>query len=138
QREAARQAKQKKIDDLLRKAETALLNTKLNDAYGSFKSVLKVDSQNRAAKNGITRVADRYLALATNEAIKGNFDKADSYVGSVIQISPTHSQLASTQKNIFEMKNRQFAEEAARTRQQQQAQTAPKTEEKKRRSFGGF
>jgi serine/threonine protein kinase len=137
-REEAKQARQKKIDDLLRKAETALLNTKLKDAYSSFKSVLKIAPRNRAAKNGVTRVADRYLALATNEAIKGNFDKADSYIGSVIQISPTHNQLASTQKNIFDMKNKQFAEEAARTRQQQQAQTTPKIEEKKRRSFGGF
>jgi len=137
-REEAMQAKQKKINDLLRNAETALLNSKLKDAYSSFRNILTIDSENSTAKNGITRVADRYLALATNEAIKGDFDKADAYIGSVIQISPTHNQLAATQKNIFDMKNKQFAEEAARTREQQQAQTAPKVEEKKRRSFGGF
>jgi tRNA A-37 threonylcarbamoyl transferase component Bud32 len=134
-RDQKRLAKQKKIDDLLRKAETELLNSKLSEAHKTFSRVLRIDSKNRTAKSGITRIASRYLSLATNEAIKGNFDKADSYIGSVIQISPTHNQLASTQKNIFDLKNKRYAEEAKKTRQ---AQVAPKKEEKKRRSFGGF
>jgi len=132
-----RQAKKKKIDDLLRKAETQLLNTELNDAYKTFKRVLKVDSRNRSAKAGITRVADQYLALASNEALKGDFDQANKYIGSVIQISPTHKNLAATQQKIFDIKNQDLARQAEQQRQQKTQQPVVE-EKKKRRSFGGF
>jgi len=159
QKEQAKKQKQleknKKIEGLLKQAETDLLNTKLNNAYNKYKDVLRIDANNKFAKKGINRVADQYLALASNEAIKSNFDQANKYISSVIQIAPTHKNLSTTQQNIFTMKNihltkqaeeQRIAEEKEKTRlleqQAQNKQNKQNEEEpvkkKKRRSFSGF
>ena len=147
--------KNKKIEGLLKQAETDLLNTKLNNAYNKYKDVLRIDAHNKFAKNGINRVADQYLALASNEAIKSNFDQANKYISSVIQIAPTHKNLSTTQQNIFTLKNQhltkqaeeqRIAQEKEKTRLlEQQAQNKQKEQneeepvkKKKRRSFSGF
>lgn len=126
-------ANNKKIEDFLKQAETELLNTNLNNAYNKYKDVLRVDANNKFAKNGIVRVADQYLALANIEAIKINFDQANKYIATVIQIAPTHKNLAMTQQKVFDLRNQQLAKQA----QNKQNEEVP-VKDKKRRSFGGF
>ncbi len=129
----------KKIASLLTQAETDLLNTKLNSAYKKYKSVLAIKSSNKQAKSGINRVADQYLALANNEALKGDYDQANKYIASAIQIAPTHKNLATTQQKVFDLKTQALARQAKKQLQEQQAQnTDEPVKEKKRRSFGGF
>lgn len=138
EREQAERAQQKKITGLFARAESQLLNTQLKAAYESFQEVLKLDRGNSRAKSGITRVADRYLALAKSSAIANDFDKANNYMSSVIQIAPTHSKLSSTQQEIFALKDAHLAKQAAAQRATQETISAPVEPEKKRRTFGGF
>ena len=66
----ARQEKQRKINALLVTAEQQLLNTQLSKAYQTYKTVLKLDSLNKSANNGVTRVANSYLSLANTAAVR--------------------------------------------------------------------
>lgn len=137
----ARAAKERQqgINKLLQQAENDLFNTKLNKAYKKYTAVQKIEPGNRFAKNGIKRIADQYLALANNEAIKGNFEKANQYIAAVIKITPTHKNLAATQQKVFELKNQQLTAQATREAQQKaEQQNKPAEEKQTRRSFGGF
>ncbi|MBT8438479.1 MAG: protein kinase [Gammaproteobacteria bacterium] len=137
--EKARLAKQKQINDMLSRAELQLQNTQLKAANQSFQDVLKLEPGNSTAMKGITRVADRYLALARTFAIANDFDKANSYINSVIKIAPTHERLTSTQKEIIDLKKAQLAaEEEAIRAQQKTSPPATESSQKKRRTYVGF
>ena len=138
EREKARLAQQKKITDLFATAESQLLNTQLKSAHQSFLDILKLEPGNTRAQGGIDRVAERYLALAKASAIANDFEKANNYMGSVIQIAPTHPELGPTQQEIFALKDAQLTRQAEAQRAQQQTVSTPEEPEKKRRTFGGF
>ena len=119
-REQARRAVQQKIANLLASAESQLSNTRLKGAYRDFQEILKLEPGNDKAENGITRVADRYLALAKSSALANDFDKADSFLGSVIQIEPTHDGLSSTQQEVLALKDSHLAKQAEQQRAYEQ------------------
>jgi len=99
-------AKNKKINRLLRKAEKALDEGNLKVAYDSFKEVQTLNPKNSLAEDGMTRVSDRYLSLAINEAKNNNFNKAYSYLALAKDASPAHSDLARMQRKIDRLKAR--------------------------------
>lgn len=135
-----------KVNQHMASAEAALQRNRLKDAYGFYQQALKIDTKNKAAKKGINRVAEKYLALAISKAKKSNFDTADAYLRSVAKISPKHPKLATTQRKIFKLKNKQLATKTKQQSQSKQSQVTPQIEvqiepEKvtpKQRSFGGF
>lgn len=131
--------RKKELNNMLNKAETAYDKNDLRNAYDYYQQVLAIDSGNYSAKTGIISIAGKYLAFANREAKNNKFDKADRYVASAIDIAPTHTQLASTQKNIFRLRS-QYLQNQAATQQAQPTESAPSEQEnkKKRRSFGGF
>ena len=150
QQEAEKRKRQEKIDSLLVTAESNLSRVRLKSAYKNYRDILKMDSKNKKAKSGINRVARKYLNLAEREAVNDNFDKADAYLTSANNISPSHSKLATTQQTIFDLRRKhlqyqaeqqiiakQKAEEKRLAEQEAQKQTTekPKTS---RRAFGGF
>ena len=116
EQEQARGALQKKINDLFASAESNIQKTRLKAAYRDFQAILKLEPGNDKAESGITRVADRYLALARTAAQASDFDKADSFVSSVIQIAPTHDRLGSSQQEVLALKDAQLAKQAAAQR----------------------
>ncbi len=141
--EAERRAYEKKLTDLFANAESQLLNTRLEAAYQSFQQILALEPGNDRAKNGITRVADRYLALARSSALASDFDQANSHLSAAIKIAPTHDKLGSTQQEIFDLRDAQLLKEAEAQRAQQEpatSESAPEPDEpvKKRRTFGAF
>ena len=140
-------ARKREINNMLGKAEAAYDKNDLRNAYDYYQQILAIDTSNRTAKEGIVSIAGKYLAYASKSAQNNQFDKADRYVASAIDLSPTHPNLSSTQKNIFSLRTqylqKQAAEQQASTAQPPQSEVienAPTEEEskKKRRSFGGF
>ena len=141
-------ARKQEINNMLGKAETAYDKNDLRNAYDYYQQVLAIDTGNRSAKEGITSIAGKYLTFANKAAKDNDFDKADRYVTSAINVSPTHPQLSSTQKNIFSLRSQQLQKQAAEQQTTIQASQPKITEEKaapteqevkkKRRSFGGF
>ncbi|HEY7885141.1 MAG TPA: tetratricopeptide repeat protein [Cellvibrionaceae bacterium] len=84
------------LDDLLR-AEQALAQDRLmlpahDSAYLYYQRVLAVDPGNRAAEQGLARIAERYLALAESAVEQGQHSQAQTYLERVLQINPGHQQ----------------------------------------------
>ena len=131
-------AYEQKISGMFANAESQLLDTQLDGAYRSFREILALEPANDRAQDGITRVADRYLALARTSALANDFDQANSFLGSAIQIAPTHDRLGSTQQEIFDLKDAQLAQQAEAQRAQQEPPEDEAEPVKKRRTFGGF
>ncbi|MFC1588955.1 hypothetical protein ACFL3P_01640, partial [Pseudomonadota bacterium] len=141
-------ARKQEINNMLGKAETAYDKNDLRNAYDYYQQVLAMDTDNLPAKEGIISIAGKYLAFANKAAKNNDFDKADRYVASAIDVSPTHPQLSSTQKSIFSLRNQHLqkktAEQQATIQQSQpeiaESEAPPSEQEikKKRRSFGGF
>ena len=134
-------AQKTEINNMLNKAETAYDKNDLRNAYNYYQQVLVMDRVNYSAKNGIRSIADKYLALANSAAKNKQFDKADRYVASAIDIAPTHTQLAATQKNIFRLRSQHLqSQTATQQTQSKTSESAPSEQDikKKRRSFGGF
>jgi len=87
-----------RITGLLRGAEAAYEEDHLtsptgNNAYQKYLEVLKLDPGNKAAHNGIQRIAGRYITLAELALAKGNFDAADQYLGKASTIAAGHPKL---------------------------------------------
>lgn len=134
-------AQKTEINNMLNRAETAYDKNDLRNAYNYYQQVLVMDRVNYSAKNGIRSIADKYLALANSAAKNKQFDKADRYVASAIDIAPTHTQLAATQKNIFRLRSQHLqSQTATQQTQSKTSESAPSEQDikKKRRSFGGF
>jgi tetratricopeptide (TPR) repeat protein len=138
EQERLRNEQANKINKLLATGENQLANSQLKPAYDSFRSVRQLDPANRDAANGIQRVADTYLALATAAALNNDFDKANQHISSAISIAPTHPKLGETQTKVFELKNAQAAKPPAEATQTTVIPPPATQPEKKPRSFGGF
>jgi hypothetical protein len=87
-----------RIDELLRAAHTALTGYRLttpdtDSAYYYYQQVLAVDPHNRQATAGFSRIADRYLALASKAFEKGQETKARQYVTLGLRIKDDHPEL---------------------------------------------
>ena len=59
-----------------------------NNALEKYNNVLELDSANKAAQAGKTKISEKYLALARIEIEKGNFDKARDQLVTARNISP--------------------------------------------------
>ncbi len=133
---------EQKINRLIATAEASLQKNSLKDAYSSYQQVLGMDADNKTAKKGVDRVAEKYLGLAVSKAKKSSFDTADAYVRSASKISPEHPKLASTQQTIADLKNRRLAETTQQKNTENQSdvsnQKSPEKIIPKQRSFGGF
>jgi serine/threonine-protein kinase PpkA len=79
-----------------------LSSPKGDNAYEKYKEVLALDPGNRQAREGIERVADRYLTLARNAIQRQEFRTAQSYLNRVLEMAPAHPDLASTQRMLVE------------------------------------
>ncbi|MEE3326033.1 MAG: serine/threonine-protein kinase [Myxococcota bacterium] len=91
-----------KIMGLLRGAQDALAEDRLRrppgqNAFEKYQAVLKLDPANAAAKEGLSRVAGRYLALAKSALSKDDLEEAAHYLSEAIQVAPRHPGIASVQ-----------------------------------------
>ena len=144
---------QKKIASLLQQADNALLGKQYSKSLSLYKKVLKLNSGNTHAKDGVQQIANAHLKLALLAAQKNKFQDADQHIQTAINTAPTHPELAKTQSDIFKLKSKFQQEQLKKELQRQQqalAKKKPVVEEDtvetppveapkpKRRSFGSF
>ena len=145
-KEEMEREQEKLIKELIVKSEKYFVKNRLKDASDSFQKILGLDFNNKTAKKGIYKVAQRYLYLAETAAADLGFEKANLYINHAISIEHTHKNLEATQKKVFELRDKQFKiqEEHNKGIVLQQESENKMTEEKEskktntRRSFGGF
>ncbi|MDH5445103.1 MAG: serine/threonine protein kinase [Gammaproteobacteria bacterium] len=129
------QNEQKKIRTLISQAEKDLKSNRLKEAYRHYSKVLKLESKNDMARQGIKQVSGKYLDLAISNANQARFKKADYYFGQGKSIMPGHPKLAVTRKQIIHLRqNHKLAEEKKSTKFQPEpveSDTTPQV-------FGGF
>ena len=94
-----------KIMGLLRGAQDALAEDRLRrppgeNAFAKYQSVLALDPDNEAAKQGLAKVAGRYLALARAALSGGDPEKAAHYLEEAVEVDSRHPGLASVQAEL--------------------------------------
>jgi len=91
---------QERIDELLYTAQAALADNRLalpadNSAYYYYQKVLELDPDNSQARDGVTHITERYLALAKKAVEKGQYIKAKQYVQLGLSVQSDHPDLVS-------------------------------------------
>lgn len=81
------------ISDLLYSADRALARDRLispgyDNAYDRYRSVLLLDSENRAATLGLQSIVLRYLDMARSAAQRSRFDEAETYLNRAASVLP--------------------------------------------------
>ena len=88
------------MDALLHTAQAALVDNRLalpadNSAYYYYQKVLELDPDNSQARDGVTHIAERYLALAKKALEKGQHTTAKQYVQLGLSVQSDHPDLVS-------------------------------------------
>ena len=111
QQEAAdRRAREEQLNGLLNKARdylgpNGLTPTRIALAYDLYREAMKLAPNDNRGSQGLQRVADAYLSMATARAEAKQYDEASSLIQKGLEINPSHNQLLALQKNINEQKN---------------------------------
>jgi len=92
-----------KVDDFNKQAERALKEDRLmlpedSSAYYFFNEALKMDPENPRAKEGIGKIADRYVSLAEYALSNGQKTKARNFIERGLTVDPDHARLKELQK----------------------------------------
>ena len=90
---------------LLELAEKQLDNDQLstpadNNAYDTYRAILKIEPGNTQAENGLRRIADRYAEMAREQSVAGKYDQAASSAQNGLLIWPEHNYLRQVVKEI--------------------------------------
>ena len=63
-------------------------------AYDKYREVLKLDSRNKEAREGIQRIGDRYVALGREALDRGDTEGARKYLAGAQKVTPKHAGIA--------------------------------------------
>ncbi len=93
---------------LLTQAQEALRKYRLTSpknasAYYYYKQALKLEPNNRKARNGIRSIASRYATLAKKALKKGHEDKAKTFVKRGLRLNPANKTLLAVQQQLNEL-----------------------------------
>lgn len=93
------------IDVLLELAEKQLYNNQLstpadNNAYDTYRAILKIEPGNSEAKRGLRLIADRYAEMAREQSVAGKYEQAASSAQNGLLIWPEHNYLQQVLKEI--------------------------------------
>lgn len=107
QRLIAESERSKKIEELLQKAENALLAQQLtsppgDNAFDYFQQILLEAPQHGKAHEGIERTALALLQNARLKAQENMFPLAHAFIAAAAQIAPGLSQISATQNEILQ------------------------------------
>lgn len=102
------QEDQSLIDSYLLQADIAYtqgnyVGVDQNDAYYYYQEILKLDSENSAAQQGLLNIADIYYRSAYDAYNYGQLDIAEQYVAIGLVVQPNHSALYQL-KSIIDQK----------------------------------
>ena len=76
-----------------------------DNAYYYFNKLLELDPDNQQARQGITRIADRYAMLAEQALAKGKTTKTQTYIELGLKIQPDNSTLLSLKSLVRQEQN---------------------------------
>lgn len=107
---AERKAREEQLNGLLNKARdylspNGLTPTRVALAYDLYREAMKLAPTDNRGSQGLQRVADAYLNIATARADARQYEEASGLVQKGLEINPGHSQLLALQRNINEQKN---------------------------------
>jgi len=110
QQASERKAREEQLNGLLNKARdylnpNGLTPTRVALAYDLYREAMKLAPTDNRGAQGLQRVADAYLNIATSRADARQYDEASGLVQKGLEINPGHGQLLALQKNINEQKN---------------------------------
>ena len=74
-------------------AGNRLTTPRRGNANEIYQEILRLDPGNEAARNGIRRIADRYLDLSKRASRRGDPDKATGFLEKGLKLSPRHAGL---------------------------------------------
>jgi hypothetical protein len=94
QRERVAEQRRNRISGLIQMAESALAADRLgtpesDNAIGHFRAVLGLDAENARARDGLSRVAKRYLALTELALEDDRLQQAAAYIAAIDSLQPT-------------------------------------------------
>ena len=97
-----------RIDDLMRAGDRALKANRLttpavDNAYAYYTSVIELDPANRAAHEGLDRIASRYAVLARRALRKQERQRARRYVARGIAVRRNHADLLAIRGDLDEL-----------------------------------
>jgi len=97
-----------RLDELLELGDRALRDDRLltpvdDSAYDYYQAALKVAPGHPAARHGLDRLVDRYIALASEAAQRGQYDRARNILERAKFVNPDHEGLpmAEAQIDVF-------------------------------------
>jgi len=98
-------ADQQKITDLMEIAEAHMSIQRLtappgSNAYAAYRAVLQVHPDNSAARDGLKRIADRYLLMAREKLESGDRAGAWQLLEAGLAVEPAHDGLLALQKHV--------------------------------------
>lgn len=105
--------RQQHIAALSEKARRSLSKNSLttpagNCAYDYYRAILRLDTGNRDALNGMQMIGDRYALLAENAFRDMNVEKSKSFVQKGLRVVPGHTHLLQLQKDLSKSKPEVF------------------------------
>ena len=74
-------------------AAVRLMSPPGRNAYEKYRQVLAIEAGNRAARQGLAVISQRYLTLAYGEMDAGHLERAQTYVGNAAKAAPDNAAL---------------------------------------------
>ena len=110
QKNLARVDIEREIEQLLEAAEDYfdqgdLIDPPLNNARKSWVEVLRLDPSNRAARQGLARIADYYVATTREHIEQGRFDETTKSLQTAADVKPDYSEIGPAQEELEKAKN---------------------------------
>ncbi len=125
---APQPTREAQIEGLLASAREALAGYRLttpsqDSALHYYREVLELDPKQSEARNGVSRIAERYAVLADDAMTKADYKKADLYLQRGLSVQPDNRHLVEAERRLVKIE--QAKARAARERAPVEDRTEP-------------
>ena len=80
-----------------------------DNAHYYFSRLLEINPDNKAAKQGFSAIAERFVVLAEEQFTNKNYDRAQAYITLGLQVEPNNKGLE-TLRSMIETREKTFFE----------------------------
>jgi len=100
-----------------------------NNAVEKFSMILELEPEHPGAREGIVRVAEKYVSLAHTAFTKGQLEKAEQLLEQAQSLDPANKDVRNMQREITQIMQREHQDEIQRQEHQQAALKARREKE---------